>query len=342
AVAAVINFVGGNSASNSGFVYVALKPLNERKISSSEVINRVRPKLGAIPGAMTFLQAGQDVRIGGRQSNAQYQYTIQSENLQDLVKWGPIVLAEVRKLRGFTDVNSDQQNAGLQASLTYDRQTAARLGISAQLIDDTLYDAFGQRQVSTMFTSLNQYHVVMEVDPQYWQSPTGLDAIYIRPNATPATTGTSPSPAPTGGATLSNTISTSQSPPASTPIPIPSVASPSPTVGPIAGPTPPTLFPGYVPTPTPAAVATPSATPTAAVSTTVASTQPSSVSNAISSSTLTLMSVGASSNTLTSSHPTPSANLAATLSISVTPTSAPIAVATQSMTPATIQLLPTT
>ena len=192
AVLRVVNFVGGNSATNSGFVYVALKPLNERKISSSEVINRVRPKLGAIPGAMTFLQAGQDVRIGGRQSNAQYQYTIQSENLQDLVKWGPIVLAEMRKLRGFTDVNSDQQNAGLQASLTYDRQTAARLGISAQLIDDTLYDAFGQRQVSTMFTSLNQYHVVMEVDPQYWQSPTGLDAIYIRPN----TTATSGGPVP--------------------------------------------------------------------------------------------------------------------------------------------------
>jgi multidrug efflux pump len=342
AVASVVNFVGGNSATNSGFVYVALKPLNERKTSSSEVINRVRPKLTAVHGAMTFLQAGQDVRIGGRQSNAQYQYTIQSENLQDLVKWGPMVLAEMRKLHGFADVNSDQQNAGLQASLTYDRQTAARLGISAQLIDDTLYDAFGQRQVSTMFTSLNQYHVVMEVDPQYWQSPTGLDAIYIRPNTTPATTGTSPSPAPTGGATSSNTISTSQSPPALTPIPIPSVASPSPTVGPIAGPTPPMLFPGYVPTPTPAAVATPSAIPTATVSTTVASTQPSSVSNAISSSTLALTSVGASSRTLTNSQPTPTANLAATLSISVTPTSVPLAVATPSTTPATIQLLPTT
>src|SRR5256886_15782266 len=129
---------------------------------------------------MTFLQAGQDVRIGGRQSNAQYQYTIQSENLQDLVKWGPIVLAEMRKLRGFTDVNSDQQNAGLQASLTYDRQTAARLGISPQLIASTLYDAFGQRQVSTMFTALNQYHVVMEVDPKFWQSPEGLNRIYLR------------------------------------------------------------------------------------------------------------------------------------------------------------------
>src|SRR4051812_4946715 len=172
AVAAVVTFVGGG-ATNSGFVYTALKPLEERKISSSDVINRLRPKTGGIPGAMTFMQAGQDLRIGGRQSNAQYQYTIQSENPSDLVKWGPIVLAEMRKLAGFTDVNSDQQNAGLQASLSYDRQTAARLGISAQVLDDTLYDAFGQRQVSTMFTSLNQYHVVMEVDPQFWQDPEG-------------------------------------------------------------------------------------------------------------------------------------------------------------------------
>lgn len=275
AVASVVNFVGGNSATNSGFVYVALKPLNERKISSSEVINRVRPKLGAIPGAMTFLQAGQDVRIGGRQSNAQYQYTIQSENLQDLVKWGPIVIQEMRKLHGFTDVNSDQQNAGLQASLTYDRQTAARLGISAQLMDDTLYDAFGQRQVSTMFTSLNQYHVVMEVDPQYWQSPTGLDAIYIRPNMT-ASIGT-PGPTPTGGAASSTPAS--QFAAAPTPIPAPSVASPFPSVGPIAAPTPPEPFPGFVPTPTPSTIATPSATatPAATVSTTVTTSTPAPI-----------------------------------------------------------------
>src|SRR5208337_3358228 len=105
-----------------------------------------------------------------RQSNAQLQYTIQSDALQDLVQWGPRLLQQMRKLRGFTDVNSDQQNDGLQASLVYDRATAARLGISAQTMDQTLYDAFGQEQVSTMFTSLNQYHVVMEVEPQYWQN----------------------------------------------------------------------------------------------------------------------------------------------------------------------------
>ena len=339
AVAAVINFVGGNSATNSGFVYVALKPLNERKVSSSEVINRVRPKLGAIPGAMTFLQAGQDVRIGGRQSNAQYQYTIQSENLQDLVKWGPIVFAEMRKLPGFTDVNSDQQNAGLQASLTYDRQTAARLGISAQLIDDTLYDAFGQRQVSTMFTSLNQYHVVMEVDPQYWQSPTGLDAIYIRPNTTAPNVALSPSPTPTGGASSAITASTSQYAAPPTPIPTPAVANPSPTAGPIAASSPLTLFPGSVALPTPAAIATPSATPTAPVSVTVASVQPSpaSITTATSSSTFTSIAAGTSSITLTTSQPTPIVSVAPTSSLTVTPIPAPAVLPT----PGTLLLVPT-
>ena len=192
AVANVTAFTGGNGAANSGFIYMALKPLKERKISASEVITRLRPKLNSVAGASVFVQAGQDLRIGGRQSNAQYQYTIQSDTLDDLVQWGPILLSEMRKLPGgrdreggktdpaFTDLNSDQQNNGLQASLVYDRATAARLGISAQMIDSTLYDAFGQRQVSTMFTSLNQYHVVMEVDPKFWQSPEGLNDVYLR------------------------------------------------------------------------------------------------------------------------------------------------------------------
>jgi multidrug efflux pump len=260
AVSSVVAFVGGNGATNSGNVFVALKPLSERKISSSEVINRLRPKLIRIPGAMTFLQAGQDVRIGGRQSNAQYQYTIQSENLQDLTKWGPIVLAEMRKLPGFADVNSDQQNAGLQASLTYDRQTAARLGISAQLIDNTLYDAFGQRQVSTMFTSLNQYHVVMEVDPVFWQSPAGLEAIYVRPSPTPATAASIPSPTPaSGGSSAATSSSTSAAAPV--PIPAPSVASPQPTAGQLAAPTPVNPETIYQPNPASTSVATLSATP---------------------------------------------------------------------------------
>ena len=173
-------FTGGGGAVNTGFVYLALKPLEDRKISASQVIDRLRPKLISIPGATVFLQAGQDLRIGGRQSNAQYQYTIQSDSIDDLVTWGPRLLTEMRKLRILTDVNTDQQNSGLQASLVYDRDTASRLGITPQMIDNTLYEAFGQAQVSTMYTPLNQYHVVMEVAPQFWQDPASLNDIYIR------------------------------------------------------------------------------------------------------------------------------------------------------------------
>jgi len=179
AVAATMAFTGGGGAANGGFIYMALKPLKQRNVNANQVINRLRPKLGTVPGATVFVQAGQDLRIGGRQSNAQYQYTVQSETLDDLVKWGPILLDEMKKLHGFTDVNSDQQNNGLQSSLVYDRSTAARLGVSTATIDNTLYDAFGQEQVSTMFASLNQYHVVMEVAPQFWQNPKGLEAIYL-------------------------------------------------------------------------------------------------------------------------------------------------------------------
>ncbi|MGO8766156.1 MAG: efflux RND transporter permease subunit, partial [Limisphaerales bacterium] len=181
AVSSVVAFTGGGGAANSGFIYMALKPRNERNVSASQIINRLRPKLAVVPGATVFVQAGQDLRIGGRQSNAQYQYTIQSDTLDDLVKWGPTLLTQMRKLHGFTDVNSDQQNNGLQASLVYDRATAARLGISAQNLDNTLYDAFGQEDVSTMYSSLNQYHVVMEVLPQFWENPQGLDYIYLHP-----------------------------------------------------------------------------------------------------------------------------------------------------------------
>ncbi len=181
AVESVTAFTGGFGAANSGFLYLALKPLQERRVRADQVIARLRPKLARVSGATAFLQAGQDLRIGGRQSNAQFQYTVQSDTLEDLVQWGPILLAEMRKLPGFFDVNSDQQNNGLQASLLYDRATAARLGISPALIDNTLYDAFGQRQVSTMYRSLNQYHVVMEVDPRFWGSPAGLDTVYLRP-----------------------------------------------------------------------------------------------------------------------------------------------------------------
>jgi multidrug efflux pump len=182
AVQNVMAFTGGSGSTNGGFIYMGLKPLSQRKISSSDVINRLRPKLMGVPGASVFLQAGQDLRIGGRHSNALYQYTIQSENVDDLVKWGPILLREMKKLPGFTEVNSDQENNGLQAHLDYDRDTASRLGITPQNIDTTLYEAFGQDQVSVMYSALNQYHVVMEVAPQFWQSPQGLVDVYIHPS----------------------------------------------------------------------------------------------------------------------------------------------------------------
>jgi multidrug efflux pump len=181
AVENVMGYTGGNGAVNGGFIYIGLKPLKQRDANASQIINRLRPKLTSTPGATVFLQAGQDLRIGGRQSSAQYQYTIQSDNIQDLVKWGPQLLQQMKKLKGFTDVNSDQQNQGLQASLVYDRATASRMGITPQSIDSTLYQAFGQAPVSTMYTPLNQYYVVMEVAPQFWQSPDGLKNVYVHP-----------------------------------------------------------------------------------------------------------------------------------------------------------------
>jgi multidrug efflux pump len=180
AVDSVMAFTGGGGATNSGNIFLGLKPLQERKVSASAVIDRLRPKLQAVPGANTFMQAGQDLRIGGRGSSAQYQYTIQSDNLQDLVQWGPVLLQQMRKLRILTDVNTDQQNSGLQMMLAYDRATASRLGITPQTLDSTLYQAFGQAQVSTMYTGINQYHVVLEVEPKFWQSPVSLQDVYIR------------------------------------------------------------------------------------------------------------------------------------------------------------------
>jgi multidrug efflux pump len=181
AVANVVAFTGsgGGTTTNTGRMFISLKPLDERKVSADEIIRRLRRQLATVEGASVFLQATQDLRVGGRGGNAQYQYTIQSENLDDLVKWAPILLQELRKVSIVTDVNSDQQNSGLQASLDYDRATAQRLGITPQDIDSTLYDAFGQRQVSTMYKQLNQYHVVMEVEPRFWQSPEGLKEIYL-------------------------------------------------------------------------------------------------------------------------------------------------------------------
>jgi len=180
AVANVIAFTGGGGATNTGSAYVALKPLAERKVSAAQIINRLRPKLNALPVASAFLQAVQDLRIGGRGSNALYQYTIQSDNPQDLNKWAPILLSSMQKLKGLQDVSSDQQNGGLDELMDYDRVTAAKLGLTVQSLDSTLYSAFGQSEVSIIYTQLNQYYVVLEVAPQYWQSPEGLKDIYLQ------------------------------------------------------------------------------------------------------------------------------------------------------------------
>ena len=180
AVANVIAFTGGSGATNTGFIYIALKPLAVRTVSAAQVIARLRPKLNRMPVASAFLQAAQDLRIGGRGGNAMYQYTLQSDDVKDLSKWGPTLLKEMKRLPGLQDVNSDQQNGGLDELLNYDRVTAAKLGLTVQSLDSDLYSAFGQSEVSVIYTQLNQYYVVLEVAPQYWQSPQGLHDIYLQ------------------------------------------------------------------------------------------------------------------------------------------------------------------
>ncbi len=178
AVESVVGFTGG-SQTNSGFVFIALKPRSERNLSADAVIARLRRELSQVPGASLFLQAVQDIRVGGRQGNAQYQFTMQSDSLADLYAWAPRITQALQGIPEVADVNSDLQQKGLEVDLTIDRATAARLGITASQIDNTLYDAFGQRQVSTIYNALNQYHVVMEVAPKYWQSPETLKDIFV-------------------------------------------------------------------------------------------------------------------------------------------------------------------
>jgi len=170
---------GGGTTTNTGRVFISLKPLAERKVSADQIINRLRPKLGVVPGATLYLQAVQDVRIGGRQSPAQYQYTIQSDSLQTLGHWGTVLLKSLKEIHQLTDVNSDWQNKGLAANLVIDRQSASRLGISPQTIDNILYDAFGEREIATTYTTQNQYYVVLVVDPSYWQDPNALKNVYV-------------------------------------------------------------------------------------------------------------------------------------------------------------------
>jgi len=180
AVENAIAFAGGQAgSSNTGRMFVSLKPLAQRKLSADEVIARLRAKLARIPGATLLLQGVQDVRTTARPSAAQYQFTLQGDNLADLNQFGPRVLAQIGRLPGIVDPNSDQQNRGLQVALTYDRATAQRLGVTPLDIDNALYDAFGQRQVSTMYTPLNQYHTVMALAPRFWQDPEGLRYVYV-------------------------------------------------------------------------------------------------------------------------------------------------------------------
>ncbi len=183
AVHGVVAFAGGGRGSNNtGSMFIALKPLAQRpdRVSAAQVVNRLRGKLSSVPGAILYLQAQQELQSGGRGSAAQYQYTLSDENLNELNTWAPQLEARAKTMPELRDVSTDQQDKGLAANLVIDRDAASRLGITVSAIDSVLYDAFGQRQVSTMYTGLNQYRVVMEVDPIYQQSPDALNGIFVK------------------------------------------------------------------------------------------------------------------------------------------------------------------
>jgi multidrug efflux pump len=178
AVESIVGFTGGRST-NSGFVYASLKPYARRRVTADEVVTRLRGKLAEVAGARLYMVAVSDLRTGGRQSNATYQYTLLSDDTAELYKWAPKLTQALMNSDVVKDVNSDQQQGGLETDLTIDRDTAMRLGLTLSAIDNTLYDAFGQRQVSTIYNPLNQYHVVMEVAPRYWQDPRTLEDLYV-------------------------------------------------------------------------------------------------------------------------------------------------------------------
>jgi multidrug efflux pump len=211
AVENVVGYTGVGSGNgfgqiNTGNVYVSLKPLSQR-VGVDQVIARLRPKLAQVPGGRLYLAAIQDLRAGGRQSNAQYQYTLQSEDVNELYEWTPKLVDALEHNKVLTDVSSDQQQKGLETYLDIDRDTTARLGISPLQIDNTLYDAFGQRQVSVIYSAINQYHVVMEIDPRYTQYPISLSDVYVATSGgTPP--GTATSNAPAGNVTAATTIGT--------------------------------------------------------------------------------------------------------------------------------------
>ncbi|MBV8550197.1 MAG: efflux RND transporter permease subunit [Acidobacteriaceae bacterium] len=186
-VATIMAFTGGGggTTTNTGRAFITLKPLNERKATADQIINRLRPKTNSVPGVTLYLQSAQDIRVGGRTTAAQYQYTLQSDNLDELMTWSPKLLNLMRRMKELTDVNTDQQNSGLEANLVIDRKSAMRVGVTPQTLDRVLYDAFGEEEIAKTYTSMNQYFVIMEVDPVFWQTPRGLNDVYI-----PSSTGT--------------------------------------------------------------------------------------------------------------------------------------------------------
>jgi multidrug efflux pump len=216
AVDNVVGFTGAGSgfggSANTGSVFVSLKPLAQRA-PAAQVIARLRPRLAKVPGGRLYLSAVQDIRAGGRQSNAEYQYTLQSDTINDLFKWTPLLVEQLDHSSVLTDVSSDQEQRGLQSDLIIDRQTAARLGITPAQIDNSLYDAFGQRQVSVIYSAINQYHVVMEIDPRYTQYPTSLRDIYVSTSGGGAS-GTQQSNLPAGNVTAVTTVAATSMTPA--------------------------------------------------------------------------------------------------------------------------------
>ena len=175
----VVGFTGGGGGANTGRLFVSLKGLSDRKSTSAQIIARLRPKLAKVPGATLFMFPAQEIRIGGRMSNSLYQYTLKADNLEDLRLWAPKLMEALKSEPVLEDLNTDQQDKGLDTELTIDRDTASRLKLTAAQIDNTLYDAFGQRSVSTIYQSLNQYHVVMMVAQRFWQDPSALNDIYV-------------------------------------------------------------------------------------------------------------------------------------------------------------------
>src|SRR5689334_20472977 len=204
-VASVSSFIGvdgSNTTSNVGRIQINLKPLGERDANASDIIRRLQPKLANVQGITLYMQPVQDLSVESRVSRTQYQYTLEDANADELTQWVPRIVDKLRQLPELRDVASDVGSGSLEADLVVDRSTASRLGVTPQMIDDTLYDAFGQRQVSTIFTQLNQYHVVLEADPKLQLSPDALQHIYVHAGAAAAPQATTTSTASTSTASL--------------------------------------------------------------------------------------------------------------------------------------------